>query len=144
VKLRCSANTACVSATGATVQALVYTGDGNDIVLSASHQTPGSPTVVLSWPARPQLSSVDGYDVFRGFFDVYNGDPTFATLQCIASNIPQATVGTAVTASDAAVPPVPRGVYYYLVGHSAKAPGALDALGRKSTGVIRVSPVPCP
>ena len=144
VKLRCSANTACVSATGATVQALVYTGDGNDIFLTASHQTPGSPTVVLSWPARPQLSSVDGYDVFRGFFDVYNGDPTFATLQCIASNIPQAAVGSAVTASDAGVPPVPRGVYYYLVGHSAKAAGALDALGRKSTGVIRVSPVPCP
>jgi hypothetical protein len=142
VKVRCSANVACVSAAGATTNALVYTGDGNDIVLTLTQPTPT--TASLNWTARPQLSSVDGYDIFRGTFDVYNGDPSFTTLQCLTSNVPQAAVGANISIPDAVNPTNPRQVFYYLVGHSAKAAGALDALGRKSTGAIRISPVPCP
>jgi hypothetical protein len=141
VKVRCSANVACVSATGATTQALVYTGDGNDIFLTMSHVNPT--TAALTWTARPQLTSVDGYDVFRGFVDVYNGDPSLATLVCLASNVPQAAVGSVISVSDAAIPAAPRGTYYYLVGHNPRA-GGFDALGRKSTGVIRIAPVACP
>jgi hypothetical protein len=141
VKVRCSANIACASATGATSQALVYTGDGDDIVVTMTHVT--TTTAAVNWTARPQVTSVDGYDVFRGSFEVYNGDPTLATLQCLASNIPQAAVGSTISSVDAAVPPNPHQVYYYLVGHSPKA-GGMDALGRRSGGVIRIAPVACP
>jgi hypothetical protein len=142
VKVRCSANVACVSATGATSQALVYTGDGNDIVLTMTQPSPTGASI--NWTARPQLTSVDGYDVFRGFTNAYNGDPNLATLTCFATNVPQAAVGTPLSVSDASIPPGPGiGVWYYLVGHSPKA-GGFDALGRKSTGTIRIAPIACP
>ena len=57
--------------------------------------------------------------------------------------MPQQAVGTNVTAQDPAVPPLNQ-IYYYLVGHSSRAAGAFDALGRRTNGTIRVSPVACP
>jgi hypothetical protein len=142
-KVRCSSNTACASVVGAVSQALVYTGDGNDIVLSGAHDVSVRSTVVLSWPARPQLSSVDGYDVFRGFFNVFNGDPNLTTLTCLSPNVPQQAVGNTVSVSDPAIPSL-GGCYYYLVGHNAKAPGALDPLGKRSNGTILIAPITCP
>ena len=145
VKVRCSANTACASVTGATAAAVVYTGDGNDIFLSVAHGVPAvSPVAVLSWTARPQVTSVDGYDVFRGSITGFGSDPTMATLVCLTPNVAQQAVGTTVSVQDPAVPVNPREVYYYLVGHSAKTPGAFDALGKSSSGTIRVAPIACP
>jgi hypothetical protein len=53
-------------------------------------------------------------------------------------------VGTTITVEDPAIPPQVGLFYYYYVGHSSRAPGARDAIGRRSNGSIRVSPVACP
>jgi hypothetical protein len=142
VKVRCSANTACASVTGATVAAQIYPGDGNDIVLTMATVVPNT-SASINWIARPQVTSVGGYDVFRGLLTAYNSDPTMATLQCLASDIPQPAVGAPVSTQDATNPPL-KDVYYYFVGHSSRAAGALDALGRRSNNTIIVSPVSCP
>ncbi|HUD70906.1 MAG TPA: hypothetical protein VMQ62_02990, partial [Dongiaceae bacterium] len=145
VKVRCSANVACASVTGATAAAQVYTGDGDDIFLSVAHVgLPPSTVTTVSWTARPQVSSVDGYDVFRGLITGFGSDPSMATLTCFAPNVAQVTVGQTISVQDPAVPANPREVYYYLVGHSAKSPGAFDALGKRSGNIIRVAPIACP
>jgi hypothetical protein len=142
VKVRCSANPACASVTGAVAPALVYSGDGADLSISLSHGSPVS-IAVISWPARPQVSSVGGYDVFRGILTGYGSDTTMSTLQCVLPDVPQQTIGATVTVQDPAVPPLTN-VYYYLVGHSSNAAGSFDALGRRSNGSIRVATVACP
>jgi hypothetical protein len=142
VKVRCSANVACASVTGATVAAQIYTGDGNDIVLNLTTGVPNT-TGVLTWAARPQVTSVGGYDVFRGLLIAFNSDPTLSTLQCVATDIPQPAVGAPVSFQDPAIPPL-KDAYFYFVGHSSRAAGAHDALGRRSNNAIIVSPVSCP
>ncbi|MCZ6695170.1 MAG: hypothetical protein O7A63_01395, partial [Acidobacteria bacterium] len=95
--------------------------------------------------ARPQVTSVDGYDIFRGTFSLLQpgaGDPTLSSLACIEADHPQSAVGSILTAVDANVPP-PNSVLYYLVGHSSRAAGALDPLGKGIDGSIRLGP-PCP
>jgi hypothetical protein len=142
VLVRCSADFQCTGTVGATAAAGVYTGDGADITLSVDHGPGGE--AILSWTSRPQVTSVAGYDLFRGTFSNQNRDPGLATLACLEADIPQpASVGEIVTRQDADVPPV--GVFvYYLVGHSSRAAGALDALGKRSDQTIRVAPVACP
>jgi hypothetical protein len=142
VKVRCSADPACTSVTGATAQALVYTGDGNDITITVSTGSPTS-TVVFNWVARPQVSSVSGYDLFRGQMLMTQRDPNLSTLQCLVQNVPQPAVGSNVTTQDASIPAVQL-IYYYYVGHSSKAAGSKDTLGRRTDQSIRVSPVSCP
>ena len=145
VRVRCSANPACASVTGATASALVYTGDGEDIVVSVAHGTPNPSTVaMISWKARPQVTSVDGYDVFRGSITSLGSDPGMSTLTCLSPDVAQAAVGQTIVVPDPAIPPAPREVYYYLVGHSAKTTGAFDALGKRSGNIIRVAPIACP
>jgi len=143
VKVRCSADPACASVTGATAQAQVYTGDGDEIAVSLAHGTPLT-TGVISWPARPQVSSVDGYDVFRGSITSFGSDPNMGTLVCLTANVPQSAVGQTVSVQDPEYPVLLRQTYYYLIGHSSRAAGAFDALGRRSSGTIRLSPVTCP
>jgi thrombospondin type 3 repeat protein/subtilase family protein len=144
VMMRCSANPACASVTGASAQAQVYTGDGNDIVLSVAHDATTQSTAVLSWPARPQVSSVAGYDVFRGSLTALNSDPTMATLICLSPDVPQTTVGQTVSVQDPTIPIAPIRVYYYFVAHNSRAAGTLEPLGRRSNDTIIVSPVTCP
>jgi len=140
--VRCSASFACTGTIGSQGSALVYTGDGEDLSLSVGAGTGGATT--LSWPARPQPTSVTGYDLFRGDLAAQNGDPSLGTLSCLQGNIPQQTVGTTVTAAqDAALPAIGHATYY-LVGHSSNAAGALDALGKRSDGSILVAPIVCP
>jgi hypothetical protein len=144
VKVRCSANPACASIVGASTQALVYTGDGNDIVVSVAHHATVVSTAVVSWPARPQVSSVAGYDVFRGHITGFGSDPNMSTLVCLTPDVPQSAVGQTVSVQDPTIPILPIKVYYYLVGHNARALGTLEPLGRRSDQSIRVSPVTCP
>jgi subtilase family protein/thrombospondin type 3 repeat protein len=141
VLVRCGADFQCTGTVGAQATAKAYTGDGQDITVMVA---PGTPTqIVLTWLARPQLSSVSGYDLFRGQLATMNGDPNLTTLTCLLSNIPQAAVGSLITRQDAAVPAFNQ-IFYYLVGHSSNAPGALDPLGRRSNSTIRIAPVACP
>jgi hypothetical protein len=136
VKVRCSANPACASINGAVATSMVYTGDGDDVKIDLTHGVPVS-TAVIGWTARPQLSSVDGYDLFRGELTAPAGDVALATLQCLQANIPQGVVGSPMSVQVGKF-------YYYLIGHSSKVAGAHDALGRRSAGTIRVAPIACP
>ncbi|HKB07369.1 MAG TPA: thrombospondin type 3 repeat-containing protein [Candidatus Polarisedimenticolia bacterium] len=140
--VRCSADFQCTGTTGATSLAQVYTGDGTDISITAQSLSGGG--IQLNWPARPQTSSVNGYDVYRGIFQANNGDPTLASLVCLNPNIPQQPVGNNVFVQDTSAPPPSNRVYYYLVGHSANASGAKDALGKRTDGTIRIPPTSCP
>jgi hypothetical protein len=143
VFVRCGAAFQCTGSIGAQTSALVYTGDGADISLTVDIGP--SNRSMLSWLARPQPTSVAGYDVFRGQYNVEpaGGDPGLVTLACRVPDIAQQPVGNIVTAEDLALPLVGQ-TYYYLVGHSSRAPGAHDALGKRSNGTIRVAAVACP
>jgi hypothetical protein len=143
VFVRCSAGTnfPCTGIVGASASAPVYTGDGQDIALAVTRGAGGSS--VLTWLARPQTTSVQGYDVFRGQFVAPNGDPSLQTLVCMHGNIAQQTPGTTMTDQDATLPATGQ-VLYYLVGHSSRAAGAFDALGRRGDGTVRVAPLTCP
>ncbi|MEK7798623.1 MAG: hypothetical protein AAB297_02240, partial [Acidobacteriota bacterium] len=142
--VRCSADFQCSGTVGVSAMASVYSGDGADISVLLTHASAGASS--LAWPARPQPTSVIGYDVFRGTITIATpggGDPTYATLTCLRPDVPQQALGTTVSVLDGAVPATGQG-FYYLVGHSAVAPGALDALGKKSNGTIVVAPLVCP
>jgi hypothetical protein len=140
--VRCSASFTCTGTTGATAMARVYTGDGEDIDVNLTHGSAGSSS--MAWAARPQPTSVNGYDVYRGSASVTSaGDPTYSTLTCHRPDVPQQALGTTVSVLDGAIPATGQ-FFYYLVGHSAVATGGLDALGRKSTGTIIVAPTACP
>ena len=121
--------------------ARVYTGDGEDVFVTLTHGSAGASS--MAWAARPQPTSVNGYDVYRGTITTATGDPTYATLSCLRPDVPQQTIGTTVSVLDGAAPVSGQG-FYYLVGHSAVAPGGLDALGKKSSGTIIVAPTTCP
>ena len=138
---RCSASFACTGTVPAQASAMVYTGDGQDLTLTLVEGAGGSAT--LLWVARPQPSSESGYDLFRGDVSGPNGDPSLTTGACLVPNIPQQVIGTTVSATDTLLPAVGH-AFYYLVGHSGNAAGALDALGRKSDGTIQVAKVSCP
>ncbi|HYS04579.1 MAG TPA: thrombospondin type 3 repeat-containing protein [Candidatus Dormibacteraeota bacterium] len=139
--VRCSADFQCTGTTGASSLARVYTGDGADLALGLTHLPAGSAT--LTWQARPQPSSVNGYDLFRGLLTGNVSDTTLATLTCLRPDLPQQAVGSSVLATDTATPGLGQS-FYYLVGHSANAAGGRDALGRKSDNTILVSTVSCP
>jgi Subtilase family/Thrombospondin type 3 repeat len=139
--VRCSADPQCTGTTGAAATARVYTGDGQDVDLRVD---PGAGLdAALSWEARPQPDSAAGYDLFRGTLADVNGDPSLTTLSCRQADIPQQPVGTLVTFTETDLPPAGT-TYYYLVGHSSRAAGALDALGRRADGTIRLAPAACP
>jgi Thrombospondin type 3 repeat len=139
--VRCSADFQCTGTTGASSLARVYTGDGEDLVLTLTNAGAGSAN--LSWLARPQPSSVSGYDVFRGLLTGLKSDTSLATLTCLRADVPQQAVGSTVQITDVPTPNVGQ-TFYYFVGHSANAAGGKDALGRKSDNTILVSPVSCP
>jgi hypothetical protein len=140
--VRCSADFTCTGTTGATAMARVYTGDGEDIFMTLTQGSGGASS--MAWPARPQPTSVNGYDVYRGTVSIATpGDPTYATLSCLRPDVPQQAIGTTVSVLDGAAPVSGQG-FYYLVGHSAVAAGGLDALGKKSNGTIIVAPTVCP
>src|SRR5439155_582904 len=121
--VRCSADFTCTGTTGASSLARVYTGDGADLALALTSLPAGSAT--LTWQARPQPSSVSGYDVFRGLLTGLGSDTTLATLTCLRANVPQQAVGTNVQTTDAEIPAAGR-TFYYFVGHSANAAGGKD------------------
>ncbi len=139
--VRCSADFNCTGTTGVASLSRVYSGDGSDLSLTLTH-LPGG-TASIAWQARPQPSSVTGYDLFRGTITGFPGDPNLATLTCFTANLAQQAIGTNVSAQDATPPPIGQ-AFYYLAGHSSNATGGKDALGRKSDTTIRVATVNCP
>jgi hypothetical protein len=140
--VRCSADFQCTGTAGSQADVKVYTGDGQDIALAVGLGS--GARSILTWAARPQPTSVSGYDLFRGVLGGGLPDVTLQTLACLQPDIPQPqTPGAAITVEDTDLPEVGR-AWYYLVGHSSRAAGALDALGRGVGGAIRIAPVTCP
>ncbi|HXH27422.1 MAG TPA: S8 family serine peptidase, partial [Candidatus Polarisedimenticolia bacterium] len=84
--VRCSADPQCTGTAGAAAGVLVYTGDGQDIDLRVDPGANGTDSV-LTWDARPQPASADGYDLFRGTLADVPGDPTLATLTCLQPDV---------------------------------------------------------
>ncbi len=147
VRLRCSSDHACTSATGRSVAVEVYRGDGAGIALSLAHDGATGVTDV-TWPSRPQIAGVDGYDLYAGTIGPNPGplDPDLLSIVCLEGDIPQPAAGPGVPISvaDGSTPP-PGRIAYYLAGHNPTAPGALAALGLRSDGTPRPPPpVSCP
>ncbi len=142
VFVRCSADFQCTGTTGAQATGRVYTGDGQDVDLMIGLDPAGATEIF--WEARPQVSSVDGYDLFRGSFILGPppGDLGLTTLVCHLPDIAQAPIGSTVVIGEPDTPPV-GSTFYYLVGHSARAAGAIIPLGKNDAGAIRLGP-PCP
>src|SRR5207245_3557460 len=83
VQVRCSLDPTCISTAtspAANLSIGIYTGDGMDIALSASHT---SGTTTISWPSRFQPPLVSGYSLYSGTINS-PGDPTLHTLSTIA------------------------------------------------------------
>ncbi len=70
------------------------------------------------------------------------GGVSLSTIVCLESDLPQSAVGSIIMSTDTGTPPIDS-VFYYLVGHSSRAAGALDPLGKGIDGAIRLGP-PCP
>jgi hypothetical protein len=140
VLARCSSDFACTSQTGATLNLAVYRGDGGDIALSLTHDRATGSTFVR-WPARPQQSPLSGYDVYRATTSGHNAG--LGGFACFATDVPQAALGTTITAADTAALS-PGQANLYLVGHNSPTAGARAALGRASNGTVRLAPVSCP
>jgi Thrombospondin type 3 repeat len=142
-KVRCSSDFTCTSQIGASMSLAVYTGDGQDLTLTLQRPTPAS-TTTLSWIARPQPASMAGYDLFRG--TVPPPDTGLGTLAPFACHIAQGAIGSTISTPamvDPAVP-APGTAFYYLAGHRSLTAGAKTALGRASSGSVRIAPVACP
>jgi hypothetical protein len=150
VRARCSSDDTCTSLQGATKTIAVYTGRGDiqELPLSATHNRGAvPPTTTLSWPARPQVKPMSGFDLYRGVRSDDGQpatpalpDPSLATLTRLGCGVPNGEVGgPPLTLADAATPPI-HGLYYYLVGHH-NTTGAPTALGPNSSGAVRYAPV---
>jgi hypothetical protein len=145
---RCSSNTACTTATGASTTLKVYPGDGSDVALSVSHERTTGVTT-LRWPARPQPPAMSGYDVFRGSQSDDGLSTTAGTPDTSLSSLGNIScgtgvgvpVGTDVVVTSSAAQPATNTVHYYLVGHSSTVAGARTALGRGLNNAVRLPPV---
>jgi hypothetical protein len=91
------------------------------------------------------VTSVDGYDVFRGTYVLFPGqDPNLTTLGCFTADVAQQPVGNQVTTLDDGAVPALGDAFYFFIGHSPRAAGGLAPLGLWTDGTIRISPVTCP
>jgi hypothetical protein len=141
VKARCSTEHACTSLGGASLNVPVYRGDGDELALTVTPDRAAGATT-LRWQSRPPPAPMSGYNVFRGA--VPPPDTALGTLSALQCNVPQpAAVGSELTLTTTAAP-APGGAHYYLVGHRNQTAGSKTALGRTSSGAVRVAPVGCP
>jgi hypothetical protein len=153
VQARCSLDATCTSSATASASnsrsLQVYSGDGNDIFLSLSHDRVSGVTT-LSWPARLQPPAVSGFEVYRGTqtddgLSSTAAAPdanlsTLATLSCFLAN---GAPGTNVTITTSLQPAVNTSLYF-LAGHNPLTAGAQSALGRRSDGTLRPLAPVCP
>ncbi|MFQ5877165.1 MAG: thrombospondin type 3 repeat-containing protein [Acidobacteriota bacterium] len=139
VQVRCSSDFSCTSTQGASLTLPVYTGDGGDISLSASH---AAGTTTLSFKARPQPPSLSGYDLFRGSITT-PPDTGLSTLVTLSCNIAQQALGSNISGTDSETPAVGN-AFYYVAGHRSVDPSATTVLGRASDGSVRRAGFTCP
>jgi subtilase family protein/thrombospondin type 3 repeat protein len=142
VLARCSSDTTCTTLNGLTQSVQVYPGDGTDVLVTVTHNRSAVPPLTtISWAPRPQLPPMSGYDAFlgSGTTGTTPRDLDYTTLVQLACNL-TTPVGPnfQVTTTDA---PVTGTAHYYMVGHSSPVAGAQTALGRQTSGAVRLSPV---
>jgi len=168
VLARCSSDapagtppTSCTTVTGVSQTVQVYTGDGQDIPLTVTHNRTTNVTTV-TWPARQQPFPMSGYDAFRGSVQVAAVPPatglvpdvnlsSLVTMQCDMGI--GAAPGTPLSVAMQPTDPQPGlgAAQYFLVGHSNTTAGQNTTLGRKrlvtsgvTTTPVRVAPITCP
>ncbi|HXU11782.1 MAG TPA: thrombospondin type 3 repeat-containing protein, partial [Candidatus Binatia bacterium] len=153
VQVRCSLDATCTSSATASASnsrsLQVYSGDGNDIFLSLSHDR-ASGVTTLSWPARLQPPAVSGFEVYRGT-QTDDGlsttaavpDTPLATLTSMSCFLANGAPGTNVTTTTT-LQPAANTSLYFLVGHNPLTAGAQAALGRRSDGTLRPLAPSCP
>jgi len=153
VQARCSVDLTCTSSATATAgnssTLQVFTGDGNDIFLSLSHDKATGITT-LSWPARLQPPAVSGFEVYRGLQSddglsttASVPDAPLATLTSMSCSLANGAPGTNVTTTTN-LQPATNTSLYFLVGHNPLTAGAQAALGRRSDGTLRPLAPVCP
>jgi hypothetical protein len=150
VQVRCSSDFTCTSLTGANASVKVNPGDGSEIALSVSHDR-ATGTTTLSWPSRPQIAPLAGYDAFRGTqaddgsaSTANTPDSALASLTSLSCDLAQVLpLGTTLSVTTTATVPA-NTAHYYLVGHSNPTAGSRTALGRGVNNTVRVAPIACP
>ncbi|MFQ5876335.1 MAG: thrombospondin type 3 repeat-containing protein [Acidobacteriota bacterium] len=150
-QVRCSVDPACTSSASATgfntASILVYSGDADEIALSALHDRSTGVTTI-EWQSVFQPLTLTGYDVYAGPIDV-SGDPALGTLSgvsCLASRLPQpaSAPGPLLTVTDSATPTLGTATFF-LVGYAHQTPaGTRSLVGRRSDGTLRPEQPLCP
>lgn len=153
VQARCSSDPTCTSSATATASnssALqVFTGDGNDIFLSLSHDRLANVTTI-SWPSRVQTPAVSGFEAYRGAqaddgLSTTPGTPdtllgSLTTVSCFLAN---GAPGTNVSFTTS-LQPASNQMLYFLVAHNPVTVGAQAPLGRRGDGTLRPLAPVCP
>ena len=153
VQARCSVDLTCTSSATATAgnssTLQVFTGDGNDIFMSLSHDRVTGITT-LSWPARLQPPAVSGFEVYRGLQSddglsttAAVPDTPLATLTSMSCFLANGAPGTNVTTTTS-LQPATNTSLYFLIGHNPLTTGAQAALGRRGDGTLRPLAPVCP
>jgi hypothetical protein len=145
VQVRCSSDFSCTS-----IGALATGVD--DIFLTMSYDRVTG-VATASWKSRDQslpAATFAGYDAFRGT-QADDGsastagvpDVALSTLATLSCDVAQVTpVGTTMSVTTNTTTPL-NTVHYFLVGHN-RISGANTALGLRSNGTMRTSPISCP
>jgi hypothetical protein len=166
VQARCSADPSACTSSGAstadnTIMIHVYSGDADELVVTASH-VPG--TTTLEWDSVDQPVVPDGYDVVTGAFTASGAG--VGGSACLGGHVAQMlpAPGTPVFKTDTGADPVSGEVFFYIAGYArttstcsiatdqvcapsllgADCPGAetcvtrtTTLLGRESDGTLR-------
>jgi hypothetical protein len=151
--VRCSVDATCTSSATASASNSrsfqVYSGDGNDIALSLSHDRLTGVTT-LSWPSRVQTTAVSGFDVFRGTqtddglsTTAATPDAGLSTLAPLSCNVANGAPGTSVSVTTS-LQPATNASLYFLAGHNPVVAGGQAALGRRGDGTLRPLAPSCP
>jgi hypothetical protein len=153
LQVRCSVDATCTSSATASASNSrsfqVYSGDGNDIALSLSHDRLTGVTT-LSWPSRVQTTAVSGFDVFRGTqtddglsTTAATPDAGLSTLAPLSCNVANGAPGTSVSVTTS-LQPATNASLYFLAGHNPVVAGGQAALGRRGDGTLRPLAPSCP
>jgi hypothetical protein len=163
VLARCSADFACTSVVGATIDVAVYSGEGGDSFFGSRASPPDPSQGVLYDPATGETTlnwwspGNDAVDLYRGSIasgsgrgtlvaPFYELDTTPDPAACLLTNVPGTPAsigsnGTSGSMDQTADPDPPVGeATYYLLSRNAPGGGSVNGLGCAAPGVCADAP----